>query len=307
MALLLLFPLFLILFSLPPALPQPRAELVSRTCNETHHSDISAHLENLSWSLDVVRQQISVEGYGFASRGTPPARTFVMAQCHDDLSSDDCWQCFTQAEALLRACFPSIGGRVYLDGCFLRAENYSFYTQVSSPEDTQVCGLSDSPYRDFPIIKGRVSYACNKRGGNLSACLPAADGRSLKTGCFFRYSASKFFNPGDLLINRRIIEMAVIYGIIIIITCVAAVCFGICLGRAAYKRINDTRNTIRSDSEVKIDSSLISRNLHFKYTTLVKATDFFSQANKLGEGGYSQVYKGSRWKTSCSQTLVPLS
>lgn len=40
-----------------------------------------------------------------------------------------------------------------------------------------------------------------------------------------------------------------------------------------------------------MDSFLIERNLHFKYSTLEKATNFFDDSNKLGQGGFGEVYK----------------
>jgi hypothetical protein len=39
------------------------------------------------------------------------------------------------------------------------------------------------------------------------------------------------------------------------------------------------------------DTSRSLQFLHFKYSTLEKATDRFDIAHKLGNGGYSEVFK----------------
>lgn len=44
---------------------------------------------------------------------------------------------------LLPGCFPSTGGRVYLDGCFIRATNYSFYREIITDGDMKVSFISN--------------------------------------------------------------------------------------------------------------------------------------------------------------------
>ena len=45
------------------------------------------------------------------------------------------------------------------------------------------------------------------------------------------------------------------------------------------------------DEEIEVDSWVTKRTLQFKYTTLEKATDCFSKENKLGQGGFGEVFK----------------
>ncbi|PHT36406.1 hypothetical protein CQW23_24106 [Capsicum baccatum] len=42
------------------------------------------------------------------------------------------------------------GGRIYLDGCFMRKENYTFYDQYLGPEDRHVCGNRTTKSTLFP-------------------------------------------------------------------------------------------------------------------------------------------------------------
>ncbi|XP_037492781.1 putative cysteine-rich receptor-like protein kinase 43 isoform X2 [Jatropha curcas] len=78
--------------------------------------------------------------FAFKDVGKPPDRLYVLSQCMDDLSCDDCAVCFDQINNLIPGCFPNTGGRVFLDGCFIRAENYSFYREALGSQDTARCG-----------------------------------------------------------------------------------------------------------------------------------------------------------------------
>jgi hypothetical protein len=88
---------------------------------------------------------------------------YALAQCHQDLSQTDCLLCYAASRTKLPLCLPSLSGRIYLDGCFLRYDNYSFYQEsVSSSFDTFKCGNehldvdNDDKHLDFPT---RVGYA----------------------------------------------------------------------------------------------------------------------------------------------------
>uniref|UniRef100_A0A2P2K1W5 Cysteine-rich receptor-like protein kinase 42 n=1 Tax=Rhizophora mucronata TaxID=61149 RepID=A0A2P2K1W5_RHIMU len=69
---------------------------------------------------------------------TPPI--YALAQCHHDLSQTDCLLCYAASRTRIPRCLPSFSGRLYLDGCFLRYDNYSFYQEfVSSYFDKVTC------------------------------------------------------------------------------------------------------------------------------------------------------------------------
>lgn len=44
---------------------------------------------------------------------------------------------------LLADCLPAISAHVFLDGCFLRLENYSFYGEPFAPFDDMVLSYID--------------------------------------------------------------------------------------------------------------------------------------------------------------------
>lgn len=62
---------------------------------------------------------------------TPPM--YGLAQCFQDLSHTDCLLCYAASRTKLPRCLPSISARIYLDGCFLRYDNYSFYQEATNP------------------------------------------------------------------------------------------------------------------------------------------------------------------------------
>nr|TKR90521.1 cysteine-rich receptor-like protein kinase 42 [Populus alba] len=89
---------------------------------------------------------------------------YALAQCHQDLSQTDCLLCYAASRTKLPRCLPSLSGRIYLDGCFLRYDNYSFYQEsVSSSFDTFKCGneyldVDDDDDKHLKFLT-RVGYA----------------------------------------------------------------------------------------------------------------------------------------------------
>ncbi|CAK7328086.1 unnamed protein product [Dovyalis caffra] len=88
---------------------------------------------------------------------------YALAQCHQDLSQTDCLLCYTASRTKLPRCLPFLSARIYLDGCFLRYDNYSFYQESvsSSSFDTVKCGnqnFDDKNHNDVEFLAG-VGYA----------------------------------------------------------------------------------------------------------------------------------------------------
>ncbi|KAG5241535.1 cysteine-rich receptor protein [Salix suchowensis] len=182
----------------------------------------------------------------------------------DDLTNEECATCFTQISTLIPSCFPSTGGRVYFDGCFIRAENYSFYREVLGPEDTKA-----PSFRGFASMhetsNGITAYgmaSCwkildrdlcsnclSEAVASALSCIPSTEARVLNAGCFLRYSDTSFANDSnggdyseeteDLVLEERV------------------------------------------------------QYMQFKYATLDTATQSFSDSNRLGRGGFGEVFKGT--------------
>ncbi|XP_040934437.1 cysteine-rich receptor-like protein kinase 2 [Gossypium hirsutum] len=112
-----------------------RLDLVARSCETTTVQNKDDYLKNYESILQKMEPEMYRNKFAFNEAGKPPDKIYVLSQCMNDLSSVECAQCFARISNILPACFPTTGGRVYLDGCFIRANNYSFYREVTADGD----------------------------------------------------------------------------------------------------------------------------------------------------------------------------
>ncbi|KAJ7970810.1 Protein kinase family protein [Quillaja saponaria] len=136
--------LFLLLVALPICLSQEnaRVDVVARSCRQTHAINSTMYTATYTKLSREMREDMSRNKFSFKEAGEPPDRLYLFSQCMDDLSEEDCSSCFDTIITRFLGCFPSTGGRVYSDGCFIRAENYSFFQDNIGPDDLKRC--SDS-------------------------------------------------------------------------------------------------------------------------------------------------------------------
>ncbi|WMV07013.1 hypothetical protein MTR67_000398 [Solanum verrucosum] len=130
------FVVMLILLLPDTSVAEPRSQIIQLICG--NKSTVS--VPNFVGTMETLSEQVRARGYGVAVTGTGPDATYGISQCYGDLSLIDCVLCFSEARTLFPQCFPYNGARIYLDGCFMRAENYSFYDEYLGPEDRRVCG-----------------------------------------------------------------------------------------------------------------------------------------------------------------------
>ncbi|XP_019176113.1 PREDICTED: cysteine-rich receptor-like protein kinase 2 isoform X2 [Ipomoea nil] len=117
-----------------------RSDTIKRICGNQLIPNPTAYIQTFVEATDNVNQQIVTQGWGISSAGTGPDSNYELAQCYGDLSLLDCVECFTEARTLIGQCFPYNSAKIYLDGCFMRGENYSFFQEVLGAEDMHVCG-----------------------------------------------------------------------------------------------------------------------------------------------------------------------
>ncbi|CAN4088109.1 unnamed protein product [Withania somnifera] len=106
--------------------------------------------------MDTLHDFILVNKSATYEMNTKPDNIYGLVKCHNDLSQDECKLCFDEARDKLIKCIPAIGGSVYLDGCFLRYENYIFFNEsIETNSSIYVCGaptdITNDQYmkRDF--------------------------------------------------------------------------------------------------------------------------------------------------------------
>ncbi|KAI3816784.1 hypothetical protein L1987_16489 [Smallanthus sonchifolius] len=117
-----------------------RPEIIKMHCDDTLEDDKSIFVLNFIRTMEIIGTQIRTSHEATTTVGTGPNKNYGLAECYGDLSSQDCILCYAQIRTSFPGCFPQNGGRIYLDGCFMRLQNYSFFEEYTSPNDTTVCG-----------------------------------------------------------------------------------------------------------------------------------------------------------------------
>ncbi|KAK6256445.1 hypothetical protein SCA6_017750 [Theobroma cacao] len=325
--------ILLIAFWIRSSHADPRLEIVAHSCETTSVQNVDKYRKLYAVILENMGYEMYRNKFAFTEAGKPPDKLYVLSQCMDDLSNFECAQCFSKIGNLLPGCLPATGGRVYLDGCFIRASNYSFYREIITEGDMKRCSDDVDTKEGFPkllrnVLQKIVYKAPNNRGFGLAHetkngttvhgmaqcwrtldkdmcsaclidavnsafhCLPSEEGRALNAGCFLRYSTYKFANDPDAGSTRYAIVSFIFYIIFAVAIGLLAIAIGLCLGKLAYI----TKNSGRKRKGKELDLAAMDQAmqfLQFKFSTLEKATDCFDASNKLGSGGYGEVFRGT--------------
>lgn len=126
----------------------------------------------------------------------------------------------------------------------------------------------------------------------LGSCVPKEEGRLLNAGCYLRYSTKKFYDnstsddsgQGNSGNHPLAIILAVTSaGFALLLTLVAVAFF-------LRKRLLKKRRE-KKQLGALLDTVNKSK-LNYSYEVLEKATNYFHDSNKLGQGGSGSVYKG---------------
>ncbi|XP_019421860.1 PREDICTED: cysteine-rich receptor-like protein kinase 2 [Lupinus angustifolius] len=192
------------------AMAEPRAKTVLITCGHELEHNTTIFVPNFVATMDKISEQMRNTGMGKAVTGTGPDTNYGLAQCYGDLSLLDCVLCYAEARTVLPQCFPYNAGRIYLDGCFMRSENYSFFNEYTGPGDRAVCdktakkdsrfqaaakqavlsAIQDAPNNNgYARGKVAVSGTANESAYVLADCWKTLDTRSCKA-CLQNASSS---------------------------------------------------------------------------------------------------------------------
>ncbi|CAN4083848.1 unnamed protein product [Withania somnifera] len=149
--------------------------------------------------------------------------------------------------------------------------------------------------------------------GNMPKCpcKGKRGGRIIGTRCNFRYESSRFFEDvkleapppagndnetvpvgrDDKTASTREDDKKTARTVILIVVPIAAVVILIIyisvflMRRRKKKLVNETQS-------ISVDDTSIAESLQYDFSAIRAATDNFSDANKLGQGGFGPVYKG---------------
>ncbi|XP_038715001.1 putative cysteine-rich receptor-like protein kinase 43 [Tripterygium wilfordii] len=302
-------------------------------CGDVHVQNVSNYFTYFADILKYMEEVIPRNKVAIKEAGVAPDKLYVLAQCMDDLTSKDCETCFNQINTLMSGCFPSTGGRVFLDGCFMRAENYSFYLEDTGPLDSKRCSSDKDIRKEFKNAVRKViskmlrtasaggGFAVHEESSkgvtaygmaicwepldprSCSKCLADAAANSLR--CLPSTDA-RALNAGCFLrysnywfasnVKSRAIEAAIFVHASWIIGMVAICTSAVGVGLLVGKCTYKRANRRKKTRGTEPDLLALTKSLEilpFKYSTLEKATDNFNEGHKLGRGGYGEVFMGT--------------
>ncbi|KAI8548191.1 hypothetical protein RHMOL_Rhmol07G0253600 [Rhododendron molle] len=225
------------------------------------------------WSLfDNLRGQAASGGARrkFATGNTSgPAfqPVYGLIQCTPDLSETDCNNCLQGATENIPQYFgQKIGGRILTPSCNLRYENYSFIREIPAaapPATTEIPAAAPPATPGFGID---LDFTNRWFQVDLSSCVVE------------EYNKSSKLRP-------TIVMVVVPVSISLVVTALACVLLRLRTRKDVKRK---RRTTLQLLDERGADADLPL----FDLITIVAATDNFSLANKLGQGGFGPVYKG---------------
>ncbi|XP_057528514.1 cysteine-rich receptor-like protein kinase 2 isoform X2 [Amaranthus tricolor] len=325
-------PLVIAIICLKMSMGDPRLHTVKIICANQVQKNSPPYFRNFVTTMGNLNNEVRNSGFGESVSGSTPYTNYGLAQCYRDLSSLDCILCYAQARIALPQCFPSTGGRIYLDGCYARSENYNFYDEYLGPDDTTICSNKTTNEPTFPdaarraVVRAVVNAPNNKgyaseqvlvkRAKNESAYVLANCWGSLNTsscqlclknasskilGCL-PSSEGRALNTGCFIrysninfLNNKPKSGTSKGTIIVIVVSAISSIIVVAIGIAAglhFWKVRRIKKKRRGSSDNESVQILFDKSLIFKYSTLEKATGSFAEANKLGRGGFGTVYKG---------------
>ncbi|KAL8231595.1 hypothetical protein R6Q57_001373 [Mikania cordata] len=148
----LLFPLIL---SISTVNSDPRATPAGNlTCGSGRATTVS-FIPTFVQAMERLSSNLNNSNNNFAvTNVTDPtlAPFYALIQCHRDLSRTDCLVCYAVSRTAVPGCLPRTSGRIFLDGCFVRYDNYSFFQEAVDPAtDARNCtsGVLRTNWDDF--------------------------------------------------------------------------------------------------------------------------------------------------------------
>ncbi|KAL2597875.1 hypothetical protein AAZV13_11G190000 [Glycine max] len=318
-------------WSFEGAVGDPQLFLLKWECSVVAVHDLLNFNQNLNASLVDLRAQVSNQRKHFATAqstsGADPVH--AMFQCRNYLSITDCTTCFATAATRIHNCSTGNGAHVVYDGCILSLsstlhtlcgnetadESTAFGTvgrqalmdlQIATPKiggyfaatKTQVAG--GAIYAFAQCVETLTQETCSDclsiAQSGIQDCLPKTNGRGVNPPvCFMRYSEKPFFADNQTIdislflkqggggsIKKWLVIGGGVSSALLVLILISLFRWH----RRSQSPTKVPRSTIMGASKLKGATK-------FKYSDLKAATKNFSEKNKLGEGGFGAVYKGT--------------
>ncbi|XP_058092023.1 cysteine-rich receptor-like protein kinase 44 isoform X2 [Magnolia sinica] len=304
---LILKPINLVLLTILPFLlqsPVTAQEVLLAYCESGRNYTSGSRFEtNLNLLLSSLTTNGSINDFYNTTSGVSPDMVYGLAQCRDDFTTEACRNCLNiSAVRIIQRCPNQKDATIRRVDCVLRYSDQRFFSQLNLDDSTWdyswsgdnvsnpvyfnqqllslMINLSSSAsslsskfatgaarLNNFENIYGMVQctrdlsetdcYSCLRSMiGRIPSCCDSKEGARLATlSCFIRHSINLFFQASPPL--------------------------------PPSTDVNNTTGDGVNGGEIRSLETLL-----FDLETLKDATDDFSDANKLGEGGFGPVYKG---------------
>nr|POE52468.1 cysteine-rich receptor-like protein kinase 2 [Quercus suber] len=256
---------------LETALGDPPSQIVQVTCGDQLVQNTTAFSLNFASTMENINQQMQASGFGVAVKGSDPDTNYGLGQCYEDLSLLDCELCYAEECTVIPQCYPYNSGRIYLNGCFMRYENYSFFQENTRPGDRAVFGNTTGKN---PTFKESVKQALNRAIVAAPHQIGHATAQEAVLG----------------VVNESVYVLADCWMTLNASSCKA------CLENSSASILEclpqSKGRALNTSCFMRKAGANTDCSLNFKYSTLEKATGAFDNANKLGQGGFGTVYKG---------------
>nr|GEV79318.1 zinc finger, CCHC-type [Tanacetum cinerariifolium] len=214
--------------------------------------NITKFIPNFVNAMEDITTKMKMSFFRTTVTATKPDIIYGLAQCFGDLSTTECLLCYAVVRTTLTHCIPGNGGQVYLSGCHMRFENYSFFAHQQAGNFSMV-RCANNMFRDINV------FAESARKAVLKALETAPKSKRKKLAIVMAISSILAFSVGSII------------------------------DFYAWKRKSESKR--KGFDDTKLLEIVNGSNLNFKYSTIEKATSSFDEANKLGQGGFGTVYK----------------
>lgn len=194
---------------------------------------------------------------------------YGLVQCSRDMGRDECRNCLTQLrENISQCCNGRRGWQIMCPSCYLRYEDHQFYnhkTLAPSPPPPP----SLLPSLVVSTLQGPPEDDQGKGGENITKTVIITVSTCTAVVVLFG-----FYIYCSVIRRKHIPEEGT--GVEILLNDLEGTTGTCCMEAHMHARDQDH-----------------SREMHyFNFTTILAATNSFSDENKLGEGGFGPVYKG---------------
>ncbi|GJV67097.1 cysteine-rich receptor-like protein kinase 42 [Tanacetum coccineum] len=137
--------------TLPSVTCEPRATQASGLICGSGRATTSSYIPAFVQQMERLSSNLNSSENSFATTNSSSPPFYALIQCHKDLSRTDCLVCYAVSRTAVPGCLPRTAGRIFLDGCFVRYDNYSFFNESVDPKtDSRNCNSTSlNAGRDF--------------------------------------------------------------------------------------------------------------------------------------------------------------